>query len=148
MKIATRKEVSDSDKKYELMLKKEKHHNHEIVIDEGGNYRWKRDDDFKKLVDKIGINEIMVLFAYLGLNKNSEIVRDFYRKIGYSIFGYWEIFYWEVNNNIASEYKMPVDNKKIINMIESVKKHHTDELGDVIKNIDLIYVINKIKYLI
>jgi hypothetical protein len=28
-----------------------------------------------------------------------------YRDMGYSLFGYWEMFYWEINNNIAHEYK-------------------------------------------
>jgi hypothetical protein len=44
----------------------------------------------------------------MGYDKNSEVYRKLYRDIGYSLEGYWEIFYWEVNNPIASEYKHKV----------------------------------------
>ena len=36
---------------------------------------------------------------------NSEMWRKLYRDLGYSLFGYWEIFYWEANNEKAAEYK-------------------------------------------
>jgi len=25
--------------------------------------------------------------------------------MGYSLFGYWEVFYWDANNDIADEYE-------------------------------------------
>lgn len=66
--------------------------------------RRKEDNAVRKMVDKIGLNEIYQLFDSLGLNKNSELIRKMYRDMGYSLFGYWEIFYWEANNDIADEY--------------------------------------------
>jgi hypothetical protein len=41
---------------------------------------------------------------YRGLDKNCDEYRKVYRDIGYSLDGYWEIFYWEVNNPISREY--------------------------------------------
>ena len=39
-----------------------------------------------------------------GITKNDEEWRNLYRSIGYSLSAYWEVFYWEMNNEIASEY--------------------------------------------
>ena len=40
-----------------------------------------------------------------GITKNDSRVRQLYRDMGYSVFGYWEVFFWEVNNDIAHEWK-------------------------------------------
>ena len=37
--------------------------------------------------------------------KNSEEWRKLYRDIGYSLYGYWEIFYWDMNNEDAADYR-------------------------------------------
>jgi hypothetical protein len=57
----------------------------------------------------------------LGYNKNSEIYRKFFWDLYYSISGYWEIFYWKVNNEIADEYK-PSLLKKIIYKFRDIYK--------------------------
>ncbi len=57
------------------------------------------------LIDVMNLNHIVMLLIYLGYNKNSEIYRKLYRDMGYSLYGYWEIFYWEVNNPDYAEYK-------------------------------------------
>jgi hypothetical protein len=46
-----------------------------------------------------------MLFMRMGLTKNSEEVRKLYRDMGYSLSGYWEIFYWDMNNEDAHKYK-------------------------------------------
>jgi hypothetical protein len=46
-----------------------------------------------------------MLFFKMGLTKNSEEVRKLYRDMGYSLSGYWEIFYWDMNNEDAHKYK-------------------------------------------
>lgn len=90
---------------YQEIFEKESHHNHEIIKDEHGTLRWKRNDRVDKLVDEVGLNGIMMLFYNLGLTKNSELIRKMYREMGYSLYGYWEIFYWEVNNSESDEYR-------------------------------------------
>jgi hypothetical protein len=52
----------------------------------------------------MNFNKVIEEFLYRGLDKNSDEYRKVYRDIGYSLDGYWEIFYWEVNNPIASKY--------------------------------------------
>ena len=32
--------------------------------------------------------------------------------MGYSLGGYWEVFYWEVNNELAHKYKPPIVKKR------------------------------------
>jgi hypothetical protein len=44
----------------------------------------------------------------MGLGKNDESVRKLYRDMGYSLSGYWEIFYWEMNNEDADQYRPEV----------------------------------------
>jgi len=105
MKKVSRKEISDMDGDYKLMLEKESHHDHEIIIDESGTYRWKQDPDVVSLIDDLNLNSLWVLFYKMGMNKNSEEIRKMYRDMGYSISGYWEIFHWEVNNPDADLYR-------------------------------------------
>lgn len=86
------------------IMEKESHHSHEIV-DDSGTPRWKENPEVNRLVDDIGgLNNIVPMFHYLGITKNSEEWRQLYRDIGYSLYGYWEIFYWEMNNEDAADY--------------------------------------------
>jgi hypothetical protein len=98
----------DTFKDHELfaeIMQKESHHDHEIV-DEGHGPRWKEDPDISKLVDDMGgLNNIVRLFFATGITKNDEAWRKLYRDIGYSLYGYWEIFYWEMNNEDAADYR-------------------------------------------
>ncbi|HEY9703997.1 MAG TPA: hypothetical protein V6C58_16225 [Allocoleopsis sp.] len=103
MKTVNRKKITNT--LHREILNVETHHNHPIYKDEGGIFRWKENDFVIKKVNEIGLNNIIELFESLGLNKNSEIVRKMYRDIGYSLNGYYDIFYWEVNNPIAIDYK-------------------------------------------
>jgi len=52
-----------------------------------------------------GMNNVVNFMYSIGLTKNSEEYRKLYRDIGYSLYGYWEIFYWEMNNEDASDYR-------------------------------------------
>lgn len=56
------------------------------------------------VIEKIDLNTLVLLLNHLGYGKNSEVYRQLYRDMGYSLYGYWEIFYWEVNNPDANEY--------------------------------------------
>jgi len=99
-----KKEVS---KEIRNILDVETHHEHEIIRTHNGGLRWKAKPEVDKLigVGKINLNDLIPLFYYLGYDKNSEVYRQLYRDMGYTLDGYWEIFYWEVNNPQVDEYK-------------------------------------------
>ncbi len=87
-----------------LILDTETHHDHK-VIDDDGIYRWEPNAQTNKYRENISLNDLIPLLWSLGVDKNSELYRQLYRNMGYSLFGYWEIFYWEVNNPEAKNYK-------------------------------------------
>lgn len=103
MRIVKREDITEET--YREVLDIETHHDHVIVEDERGILRWKQNKEVRDLVDKMNLNDIVELFSLLGYGKNSEIFRKMYRDMGYSLNGYWEIFYWEVNNENAADYK-------------------------------------------
>ena len=78
----------------------EAHHDHKIIYDKKlKKFVWET-----TYVGKYDLNKIMSDFAKRGLTKNSEEVRALLRSIGYSLYGYWEVVYWEVNNNDVKDY--------------------------------------------
>lgn len=87
------------------IINKENHHNHEI-IEHNGIYRWKVDPTIDYLVHQMDFNELIMNLYKNGHDKNSEMFRKIYRDIGYSLDGYWEIFYCQVNNEKANEYRI------------------------------------------
>ena len=103
MKIIKREDIVVDE--YKLILNKESHHDHEIVMDENGVLRWKENPTVNKIRENISLNDLCPLLSCMGYGKNSEVYRKLYRDMGYSLGGYWEIFYWEVNNEKASEYE-------------------------------------------
>lgn len=108
MKIVNRNEIEDAT--YREILDVETHHNHEIYEDNNGTLRWKENPLVIKYLEKISLNDLAPFLSILGYGKNSEVYRKLYRDMGYSLFGYWEIFYWEVNNNNADKYFPATDN--------------------------------------
>lgn len=105
MKKVTRTQVGKLHKLYREMLKTEKHHKHKIIEDEQGTFRWEENVDVRKILTKISLNDLCPLLSVLGYGKNSEVYRKLYRDMGYSLSGYYEIFYWEVNNSEVDNYK-------------------------------------------
>ena len=94
---------------YEEMLKTEQHHGHEIVVIDGV-LRWKENPLISHLVDNtLNLNDLLRLLNTMGYDKNSEVYRKLYRNMGYSLSGYWEIFYWELNNPDCHLYQPPVN---------------------------------------
>ncbi|WP_070786776.1 hypothetical protein [Flavobacterium crassostreae] len=102
MKTINRNEITDET--YREILDVETHHNHEIILTDNGVLRWKENATVNKLTEKMSLNDLLPLLTELGYDKNSELYRKLYRDMGYSLFGYWEIFYWEANNEDASLY--------------------------------------------
>jgi hypothetical protein len=98
---------ADIPQYYEGMMQTESHHDHEVVRI-NGVIRWKENPAVNDLIEKIPFNELCSLLNALGHGKNSEIFRQLYRDIGYSLNGYWEIFYWDINNPNSELYKQPI----------------------------------------
>ncbi len=103
MKTIERSELEDIEN-YQEIFEVESHHDHEVIEDEHGTYRWKANEDVDELVMASDLNEIIIALHRNGHDKNSEIYRKLYRNMGYSLSGYWEVFYWEVNNPDAQKY--------------------------------------------
>jgi len=103
VKILKRNELPDD---YSEMMKTETHHNHRIVM-LNGVIRWEENDGVRELVDMCDLNKMIMDMQDKGITKNSEKYRRLYRNMGYSLSGYWEVFYWEMNNDEADEYKPP-----------------------------------------
>ena len=104
MKTVDRKSLYDI-KDYKLIFETESHHEHLVIEDEQGTLRWKSDPSVLALLGRVNLNDIWIAFHHMGLTKNSEEVRKLYRDMGYSLSGYWEIFYWDMNNEDAHKYK-------------------------------------------
>ena len=103
MKLIKREDIVEAT--YREILDVETHHDHPIMEDENGTYRWKENVDTEKALEDISLNDLIPLLWSLGIDKNSELYRQLYRNMGYSLSGYWEIFFWEVNNPKADEYE-------------------------------------------
>jgi hypothetical protein len=77
------------------------------VKNKHGVHRWEADPTIDMLYEMgaIDLNKLHLALAqkYGREYKKNELLRDFYRRMGYSIFGYWEVFHWEVNNPTAEE---------------------------------------------
>ena len=102
MEIVKREDIKVQD--YIEIFEKEKHHNHEIIRDDNGTLRWKENEVVESYRKNISLNDLCPLLTELGYGKNSEIYRKLYRNMGYSLSGYWEVFYWEMNNDDADDY--------------------------------------------
>ena len=104
MKVINREDLPSD---YKEMMKLESHHDHEIIEDEKGTLRWKQDKFVNELSDSVGLINMIVGLDEHGQDKNSEVYRELYRKMGYSLSGYWEIFHWEFNNEDIDSYVQP-----------------------------------------
>ena len=103
MKKINREEITDLN--FIEIMKKESHHNHEIILDKEGDLFWKPDENLCAKIEGENINDYIFDFNSNGLNKNSEEYRKFYRDMGYSLLGYWMIFYCKANNPICKDYR-------------------------------------------
>jgi len=87
---------------YKVIFEKEKHYHKIVKIND--IIRWEEHPGKTEFIKEKGLNHCVNQMILLGLNKNSEEWRALYRNLGYSLSGYWEVFYWEWNNPIAEEY--------------------------------------------
>lgn len=103
----SREEAAKISEEYKLVLDTETHHSHILIKDEKGTIRWRENGTVRSLITKgdIDLNKLIIMFHEMGYDKNSEVYRKLYRDMGYSLYGYWQIFYWDMNNEDADKYK-------------------------------------------
>lgn len=89
---------------YAEMMKTEQHHSHEIVMS-NDVIRWKSNAGVVEVTSMCDLNQMILAMQEKGIGKNDERYRRLYRNMGYSLSGYWEVFYWDMNNDEADEYK-------------------------------------------
>jgi len=90
---------------YKQVLKRE-HYGHELYVDKHNTIRWvKNPEKEKEIMEEFGASDLNDLFGRCRADKNDPRIRELYKHKGYSLFGFWEIFYWRVNNPCACEYK-------------------------------------------
>ena len=111
MRIVSRKEAGETVELYKEIIDSESHSHPIVETIEGGSevWRWKTDPEIEALVDKVDFNELIMFLYKHDYTKNGELWRHLYRSIGYSLSGYWEIFYWDLNNEDANEYEYQED---------------------------------------
>lgn len=100
--VISRDEIYIPELKHILEIEK---HDHEIVVQKN-TFRWRQNDSIRFLFDNklLDLTNVVMHLYEMGHDKNSEIFRKLYRDLGYSLYGYWEVFYWEANNEDASKY--------------------------------------------
>ncbi len=104
MKVVDRNKLPSD---YAEMMATENHHDHEIV-DIDGVLRWKENEGVREIADMCDLNHMIADMLLKGITKNHEAYRRLYRNIGYSLSGYWDVFYWEANNEECDSYVQPV----------------------------------------
>ena len=102
MKTVGRKDLPND---YIQIIEKENHHNQDIILTDNGILRWRENKDITPYLKNISLNDLIPLLQILGYGKNSEVYRKLYRDMGYSLSGYWEIFYWDGNNENFDQYR-------------------------------------------
>jgi len=109
MKTISRAQAAKKSIDYAKMLECEDHHDHKIIEDTHGVWRWERVLKVDKIVTgKLDLNYLVLILEYMGFDKNSEVQRKLYRDMGYSLSGYYDVFYWDVNNDKADKYRRPI----------------------------------------
>ncbi|VAW58907.1 hypothetical protein MNBD_GAMMA08-1543 [hydrothermal vent metagenome] len=81
------------------------HGNHQLYINEHGMLRWEAYPEREaEIMERFGAHDINSLFAK-GADKNDPLIRELYKCMGYSLSGFWEVFYWELNNEDAHKFR-------------------------------------------
>ncbi len=77
---------------------------HELHISEHGTLRWVADPEKEQeMMDMFGARDLNDLYLK-GADKNDPRIRELYKHMGCSLYYFWEVFYWEVNNELAYQY--------------------------------------------
>ena len=106
---------------------------HELYVSDHGTIRWVANPEKEQeIMNEFGARDLNDLFMK-GADKNDPRIRELYKHIGYSLFGFWEVFYWEANNERTHQYQgRKTDMKRIrYEIIVEVKNDtNVEEFGD------------------
>lgn len=92
------------DEYYREILNRESHHDHKIIND-NGVVRWEGNHvEWMFNHRRFNLIELTIVLETMGYGRNSEVYRKLYRNMGYTLRGYWEVFYWDVNNEDCDDY--------------------------------------------
>lgn len=86
---------------FQKMLRTETHHTHEIIQSKNGVLRWKDN------IDENDIESESKILRDIESNQDdfySESMRELYRDLGYSLCGYWKMFYGMVDDENEDGY--------------------------------------------
>lgn len=97
--------INDCD--YNAIRKVEGHRH--IIENNDEVLRWKRNPKIDDILEEMNLNDLIIELYSKGYDKNSELYRYFYRCMGVSLYMYWEVFYWEVNNEKSRKYEYSED---------------------------------------
>jgi len=105
------------DEEYAKVLEREEL-GYDLYIDNANVLRWVPNPErVEEIMNEFGAKDLNDLFGRCNADKNDPKIRELYKAMGYSLSGFWEIFYWEVNNEDAWAYqgrlKTPVDKKRL-----------------------------------
>jgi len=88
---------------------------HLLHVDKNGTIRFEeKPERAKEIMDSVGakdLNEFYEIYYdqftpdYDEPAKNNKLFRELYKCRGYSINGFWEVFYWEMNNEDVDDFK-------------------------------------------
>lgn len=99
-----RKQITDPYLK--VIVDTEAHHDHEIVIDNRGVFRWKANEEVEKMIETLNPYDVFELLEKMGFGLNSEVYRKLARDMGFTLFAYYEKFYNENNNPDVAAYRL------------------------------------------
>jgi len=67
---------------------------HQLYVDKHGTIRWVADPEREnEIMAEFGARDMNDLYLKGG-DKNDPRMRELYKHIGYSLSGFWEVFYW------------------------------------------------------
>jgi len=79
---------------------------YDLIIDQHDTLRWKANPQREnEIMNEFGATDLNDLFGRCRADKNDPKIRELYKAMGYSLYGFWEVFYWEVNNEDAWAYQ-------------------------------------------
>lgn len=91
---------------------------HPLHIDKNGTLRWAaKPEREKEIMESIGAKDLDDVYTIYYDQyspqfdvpaKNNDLIRELYKCRGYSLSGFWEVFYWDWNNEHADKARPQV----------------------------------------
>ena len=113
IKYLSYEEVGNLSDEYKDILSREVS-GHRLYISSNETIRWEKNQPrVDEIMKFFGADDLNDLFGKCQADKNDPLVRELYKCMGYSLSGFWEVFYWDWNNDKADEY-----NKGIVESVQ------------------------------